>query len=423
MDSSVISANVPSVYFRYFDIVFDRGEGSYLYDHSGRRWLDYTSGVAVTNTGHAHPHVVRSVQDQAAKLLHCQLNVGLHEPAIRLMERVSGLIGPEYSCFLGNTGSEAVEGALKLARLVTGRPAFMAFEGSFHGRTFGALSVTSSKVGWRAGYEPLLSSVFFAPYCYPLRSPHCSPGECNLGCVRRLEMLFRSMVDPKQVAAMIVEPILGEGGYVVPSPGFLPALRRICDEHGIILILDEIQTGYGRTGEMFAFQHTQIEPDIVVLSKGIASGLPVSAIVAKRSLMEQWGPGAHGGTYNGNIVACAAGNATLDVFEDEQLVARSASLGEHLAEELHRAVGEDPGVAEIRGKGLMIGVEFVKKDQEPDSERVRNVRERCFNSGLLLLSAGTFGNVVRFIPPLVTSREEIAEAVAIFSDALKATAA
>jgi 4-aminobutyrate aminotransferase len=413
-------ASIPSVYFRYFDVVFNRGEGAYVYAEDGRRWLDYSCGVGVTNTGHCHPIVVEAVREQAGKMLHCQLNIGLHEPAMETCTRTASLVGEGYACFLGNTGSEAIEGAVKLARYATGRVAFIAFEGGFHGRTAAALALTSSKIGWRAGYEPLLPGVFFAPYCNPLRSPYCTAGDCKLGCIDKLTSLFATVIHPRQVAAMIVEPILGEGGYVVPADSFLQALRALCDEHGILLIVDEVQSGYGRTGKMFAFEHSDIKPDIVVLSKGIASGLPLSAIVARRELMDQWPPGAHGGTYNGNIVACAAANATLDIFERERLVGRAAKLGEHL-KELLAAHCPSEGVAEIRGRGLMIGIEFVQNGLEPDSERCAAVRDLCFEEGLLLLSAGTYSNVIRFIPPLVTTEEEIEWAVSVFVRAVKAS--
>lgn len=414
---------IPDVYYRLFDIVLDRGEGSYVYASDGRRWLDFSSGIAVTNTGHAHPRVVKAITDQAAKFLHCMLNVGLHEPAMRLCERLSALVGEDYSCFLANTGAESIEGALKLARVVTGRPAFIAFEGGFHGRTAGALSVTSSRVTWRAGYEPLLPSIFFAPYCYSLRSKYCDPGECNLGCLERLKSLFDRLVHPNQVAGIVVEPILGEGGYVVPSSGFLPGLRDLCNEYGILLIVDEVQSGFGRTGKMFAFEHSDIAPDLVCMAKGIASGLPLSALVARRDLMAQWEPGANGGTFNGNIVSCAAANATLDVIEEEHLIDRAAKLGVHLRAGLQALADADSTIAEVRGRGLMVGVEMVREELAPDAERTRAIRERCFDAGLLLVSAGTYNNVIRFIPPLVVTREEVDWAIDVFAGALDSTKA
>jgi 4-aminobutyrate aminotransferase len=420
-ESEPLTNAIPDVYYRLFDVVLDRGEGSYVYASDGRRWLDYSTGIGVTITGHAHPRVVKAVTDQAAKFLHCQLNVGLHEPAMRLCTRLSKLVGENYSCFLANTGSESIEGALKLARVVTKRPAFIAFEGGFHGRTMGALAVTSSRVTWRAGYEPLPSSTYFAPYCYPLRSRFCDPGDCKLGCIEQLKALFDKFVHPHQVAGIIVEPILGEGGYVVPSDGFLPSLRELCNKHGILLIIDEVQSGFGRTGKMFAYQHDGISPDIVCMSKGIASGLPLSALVARRDLMAQWEPGANGGTFNGNIVSCAAANATLDVIEEERLIDRAAELGVYLKDRLEVIAEAEPSIAEVRGRGLMVGVEIVRDGLTPDAGRTRAVRELCFDAGLLLISAGTYNNVIRFIPPLTTTREEIDWAVDVFARAVTST--
>ncbi|MBI3287806.1 MAG: aminotransferase class III-fold pyridoxal phosphate-dependent enzyme, partial [Chloroflexi bacterium] len=276
------------VWLRYGEVEVERGEGVWLIDRQGNRYLDFTSGIAVVSTGHAHPQVVRAVQEQAAKLLHGQANLVYHQPLLELVEALAQVM-PHPSLdtfFLSNSGAEAVEASIKLAKQATGRPNLIAFQGGFHGRTYGALSLTTSKTLYRVGLEPLLGGIYFAPFPYPYRMA-IEPEACGQVCLEQLETMLTTQVDPRTVAAMIVEPILGEGGYVFPPRNFLPGLRAICDKHGILLILDEVQTGFGRTGKMFAVEHTGVRPDILVMAKGIASGLPLSAIAAPRSLMEK----------------------------------------------------------------------------------------------------------------------------------------
>ena len=331
---------------RITNLTVDRGEGSWLVTTDGARYLDYTSGIGVTNTGHAHPRVVAAIQAQAAKLLHGQQNIVYHEPGLRLYERLPGLLpGGPWQAFLANSGAEAVEGAVKLARAATGRPAIVAFRYGFHGRTGQAMALTAAKDVYRGAFEPLPGSVYHAdyPYCYRAAGGAHDPGACTCDWEERLDLLFHQLVYPSKVAAIIVEPVIGEGGYIVPPPGFLPRLREITRQHGILLIADEIQTGFGRTGELFAVRHWDVEPDILVMAKAIASGLPLSGFLARPELMAALQPGSHGGTYGGNVVACAAALATLDVIEEEGLVANARERGEQFLDRAPRA-GRPPPV-------------------------------------------------------------------------------
>ncbi|MDQ3448546.1 MAG: aminotransferase class III-fold pyridoxal phosphate-dependent enzyme [Chloroflexota bacterium] len=420
---------VPAVWARYTDLLIDRGEGSWLITTDGERYLDYTSGIGVTNTGHAHPRVARAVADQASRLLHGQQNIVYHEQGLRLHERLSRLMpGEGWGAFLSNSGAEAIEAAVKLARVATDRPGIIAFRGAFHGRTAQTMALTSSRVTVRGAFEPLPGSVYHAsyPYCYRAAAGPHAPEACTCDWEAQLQLLFAQMVDPRQVAAVIVEPVLGEGGYVVPPPTFLPRLREITHEHGMLLIADEIQTGYGRTGRMFAVEHWGVVPDIVVIAKGIASGLPLSGILAQRELLDRWTPGSHGGTYGGNVVSCAAANATLDVMEDEGLVANAAERGRRLLAGLRSLAEEVPHVGDVRGLGCMVALEFVSLDGDdhraPDPARVKRVLAEALKRRLLLLSAGSWGQVVRIIPPLVTTPGEVDDAVAIIRQSVAAAA-
>ena len=416
---------VPPVWARYTDLVVERGSGSWIETVDGERYLDYTCGIGVTNTGHAHPRVAAAIAEQAGRIIHAQQNILYHKPGLELHERLPrtfpGLAdGEEAGLFLSNSGAEAVEAAIKLAKYATRRPAIIAFRGGFHGRTHGAMALTSSGVKYRGHYEPLLGGVHFAPYPYVLRNP---TGRTDAAAVAfslaAVEELFATLIYPDDVAAFIVEPILGEGGYVVPPDGFLPGLREIADRHGILLICDEVQSGFGRSGRMWATEWSGAQPDIVVMAKGIASGMPLSGIMAPRPLLERFGPGAHGGTYGGNAVSCAAAVATLDVIEDEGLVANAERMGARLMDGLRTAAEGHAHVAEVRGRGLMIGIEFAEGEAltpRPDlaSGLIAAARERR----LLLLSCGVRGQVVRIIPPLVTSADEVDQALATIGEGL-----
>jgi 4-aminobutyrate aminotransferase len=421
---------VPPVWGRITNLVVDHGEGSWLVTPEGERYLDYTSGIGVTNTGHAHPRVVAAIQAQAAKLLHGQQNIVYHEPGLRLYDRLAHLLpGGPWTAFLSNSGAEAVEASVKLARVATGRPAILAFRYGFHGRTAQAMALTAAKDVYRAAFEPLPGSVYHAayPYCYRAAGGPHDPSACTCDWEDQLDLLFHQLVFPDRIAGVIVEPVIGEGGYIVPPPGFLPRLRELTRQHGILLIADEVQTGFGRTGELFAVQHWGVEPDILVMAKGIASGLPLSGILARSELMTKLGPGSHGGTYGGNVVACAAALATLDVIEEEGLVANARERGAQLLSGLRAAAAGHPGVGDVRGLGLMVALELVKPGvgdgRVPDPELTKRIQQACFDRGLLVLTAGTYVNVIRIIPPLVTTPDEVDRAIGTLAEALDASGA
>ncbi len=421
-DSEVLLARrdgIPLVWARYTDLVVERGAGSWLETVNGERYLDYTSGIAVTSTGHAHPRVSAAIAEQAARLIHAQQNIVYHRPGLELHERLPRYFpgGGDASLFLSNSGAEAVEAAVKLAKIATRRPGIIAFRGSFHGRTHAAMALTSSGVKYRGHYEPLLGGIHFAAFPYPLRLG--GPDAALSAALAGIDELFATLMYPDDVAAFLVEPILGEGGYVVPPDGFLPALREIADRHGILLIADEVQTGFGRTGRFFASEWTDARPDIVVMAKGMASGMPLSGIMASRSLMDAFAPGAHGGTYGGNAVACAAALATLDVIEEEGLVANAQRQGERLLAGLRDAAAGKQCVAEVRGRGLMVALELADPGTlAPRPDLARQMLHDAFEQHLLLLSCGTYGQVVRIIPPLVTTNDEVDLAVKIIGGVL-----
>ena len=426
-DWSALRAGIPPVWARYTDLVVERASGSWIETTEGQRYLDYTCGIGVTNTGHAHPRVVAAIVEQAARGLHLQQNIVYHQPGLELHRRLperfpNAKADTAYGLFLSNSGAEAVEAAVKLAKVVTRRPVVVAFRGGFHGRTHGAMALTSSSVKYRAHFEPLMGGVHFAPYPYPLRM---GGSEAALATtLAAIEELFATVVAPDDVAAFLVEPVLGEGGYVVPPDGFLPALRATADRHGILLAVDEVQSGYARTGRFFATSWTDATPDIVIMAKGIASGLPLSGILAPRALLDQLGPGSHGGTYGGNAVACAAALATLDVIDDEGLSERAHRLGERLAVALREMTRARTSVAEVRGRGMMIGIEFADPGAlTPRPDLAKGLLAEAMARNLLLLTCGTYGQVVRIIPPLVTTEEEIDLALGIIGEALQAIGA
>jgi 4-aminobutyrate aminotransferase len=424
-DWDALRRGVPGVWARYTDLVVDRGEASWLVTVEGERYLDYTCGIAVTNTGHAHPRIAAAIAEQAAKVIHAQQNIVHHRPSLQLHERLphrfpNGTPGEEIGLFLANSGAEAIEAAVKLAKAATRRPAVVAFRGGFHGRTHGAMALTSSAVRYRGHYEPLPGAVYHAPFPYPLRNPTGPDPQAALEfCLGQLDELFATTVYPDDVACFVVEPILGEGGYVVPPDGLLPALRAVADRHGILLVVDEVQTGFGRTARFFATEWTDARPDVVVMGKGIASGLPLSGILAPRRLLDAWAPGTHGGTYGGNAVACAAALATLEVIDGEGLIERAAACGERLLRGLRAVAVGHPHVAEVRGRGLMIGLELADPGTlAPRPDIAKRILAAALARRLLLLTAGTWGQVVRVIPPLVTTDEEVDLAVEIIGLAM-----
>jgi 4-aminobutyrate aminotransferase len=409
--------HISPIWSRSFSVMVDHGQGCYLFDTEGRRYLDFTCGIGVTNTGHAHPRVVKAIQDQAAKLIHGQANIVYHKPMLDLVDELLTIVpAPLDSFFFSNSGAEIIEAGVKLAKQITGRPNVIVFQGSFHGRTHLTMAMTTSKTIYRAGYQPLVPGIFVAPYPYTFYYGWDEQTTLEF-CLRELNKLLKSQTMPEETACVVVEPVLGEGGYVVPPSGFMPALRKLCDEYGILLIADEVQSGLGRTGRFFAVEHTQTLPDVLLMAKGIASGLPLSCLAARKESMSKWKPGSHGGTFGGNVVACAAAVATIQAMREEKLVENAAERGAQLMAGLRKLQAEFPQMADVRGVGLMVGVEFGQPGA-PDTATAKAVDKAAFERGLMLLTCGTFDNVVRWIPPLVVTDEQIEEALSIFAAAL-----
>ena len=422
-DLSTVADHLTPILGRYFERSWSHGEGHRLYDRSGRAYLDFANGIAVTALGHHHPRVTAAIHAQVDRLIGPTGAMGFSEPVVRLSSMLADTLpDPIDSLMFLNSGSEAIDGALKLARRVTGRPGIVAFRGGFHGRTFGATSVTTSSLNYRTGYEPLLPGVYFAPYPAAYPDFHGDEEAASTACLAILRSLFTSVIAPSMVGSILIEPVRGEGGYNPAPASFLQGLRRICDEHGILLIADEVQTGFARTGRMWGFEHSGITPDVVVLAKAIANGLPLSAIATSRELMERWGKSAHGSTYGGNPVACAAGVAVLETIAGEHLVENAAVRGAELRAGLARIAAEEPRIGDVRGPGLMIGVELVQEaGNEPDGALAKAVIARAADLGLLVLTCGSHGNVLRWIPPIDVTAAEIGEAVEIFGETLRTT--
>jgi 4-aminobutyrate aminotransferase len=412
--------NLTPVLGRYFLREWTRGEGHRLYDADGRAYLDFANGIAVTALGHAHPRVTAAIHAQVDKLIGPINAIGFTAPITDLATALAATFpDPLDSVMFLNSGSEVIDGAMKLARRVTGRPGIVAFQGGFHGRTYGATSITTSNINYRTGYEPMLPGIHFVPYpaAYPAFD---GDGEAAAtASLEALDSLFSAVIAPSRVAGIVIEPVLGEGGYHPAPPSFLQALRSRCDEHGILLIADEVQCGYARTGRMWGFEHAGIVPDVVVVAKAIANGLPLSAIVSSRELQERWGRGAHGSTFGGNPVACAAGVAVLEVIRDDDLIANAAARGGELSAGLAKVAAEDDRIGDIRGPGLMVGVEFKNPATGgPDGALPDRLMEACADNGLLVLSCGPVHETIRWIPPIDVSAAEIAEAVEIFGETL-----
>ncbi len=403
----------------------ERGEGSWLRTPEGRRVLDLTCGIAVTAVGHAHPKVVAAVEEQARKLLHVCAGVAVYEANVAYAEALADLApGDLDTVFFANSGAEGIEAAIKFARQVTGRPAIIGFLGGFHGRTTGAAALTSSKSHYKVGYAPLLPEVYVAPFPYPLRCGHGvehTAEECAERCADELLRMLDHVVPAENVAALLLEPVLGEGGYVPAPPRFLQRLRAIAKRFDILLIFDEVQTGFGRTGAMFAAQRYDVTPDAIVLAKALGGGLPLGALVAPRRLHEKWQTGTHGSTFGGNPVSCAAGLATLRVIQEERLAERAETLGEIIAEEL-RPIAQQEGIAEIRRLGAMVGVEFVNDRGGPDRDGAKQAIAGALERDVLLISCGSFDQVVRFIPALNIVEEDLRKGVRAFVDAVKSQA-
>jgi 4-aminobutyrate aminotransferase len=396
-----------------------RGEGIYLYDADGKRYIDFTSGIGVTNTGHSHPKVVQAIKDQAEKLLFGQMNIVVPPVAIELADELAKVFPPELDTyFFSNSGAEAVEASVKLARHVTGKRNIVVFQGSFHGRTAQTMAMTTSKYIYRHQYQPLPSGIFTTPFPYAYFYGW-DEEEATEFCLKQLDYVLHGQTPSDETAAIVIEPVLGEGGYVPVPDGFMQELRKICTDNNIMLIADEVQSGFGRTGKFFGFEHSGVVPDIVVMAKGLGSGLPVSGIAANKSLMEKWEPGTHGGTYGGgSTVPLAAALATVKTLQEEKLVENAAEMGERLMAGLRKLQKKYPFIGDVRGRGLMVGVEITAADNE--SKHITGaIQQDCLERDMLLLTCGTYGNVLRWIPPLVVNAEQIDEGLAIFEQALK----
>ncbi len=396
-----------------------RAEGVYLYDGDDNQYLDFTSGIGVTNTGHCHPQVVAAIQKQAQDLIFGQMNIVIPPAALTLAAKLNS-VTPERinQFFFSNSGAEAVEAAVKLARQATKRRNIIVFQGSFHGRTHQTMAMTTSKYIYRYDYQPLPGAVFVAPYPYSYFYGWDEKQTTEF-CMQQLDLLLHSQTAPEETAAIVIEPVLGEGGYVPAPAEFLQRLRALCDAHGILLVVDEVQSGFGRTGKFFCFEHAAIEPDIIIMAKGLGSGMPISAIGSRADLMAQWKPGSHGGTYGGgNTVALAAACATIDVIQAEELAGNAAKMGAYLMENLSELQVEYPLIGDVRGRGLMVGTEFSDANGRPNPNAAKAVQQKCLDNNLLLLICGSYQNVIRWIPPLIITQAQIDAALAIFNDAL-----
>jgi 4-aminobutyrate aminotransferase / (S)-3-amino-2-methylpropionate transaminase / 5-aminovalerate transaminase len=397
-------------------IFVDRAEGTRVWDIDGKEYLDFTSGIGVLNTGHRHPHIVRAVQDQLGRLMHTCFQVTMYEPYVELVARLCALVGDAHKGVLFTTGAEGIENAVKIARAHTRRPAVVAFSGGFHGRSLLALTMTASSPAYRQNFGPFAPDVYHAPF------PDEYHGWTTARAIDALEELFSTEIMPEQVAAVVIEPELGEGGFVPAPAAFLQRLRAITQRHGIVLVADEVQSGFGRTGMMFGYQHAAIEPDLVVMAKSLAAGLPLSAVVGKAAIMDAPLAGGLGGTYGGNPLACAAAMAVLDVFDTEELVARARAIGDQIRGALLRLQARVPRIGDVRGMGAMLAIELVKDPatKEPDADFAQQVIDRARDLGLLLLKCGSHKNVVRLLPPLTASSDEIGRGLAMLEAAVGA---
>ena len=414
--------NLSPILGRYFERSWSHGEGHSIFDSAGRAYLDFACGIAATSLGHHHPAVTAAIKDQADKLLHICNALGYLEPVGQFATLLADSCpDPLDTVFLCNSGAEAIEAGLKLARRVTRRPGIVAFRDAFHGRTYGAASITSSSINYRVGYEPFLPSVYLTPFPNTYRYFGDDEEAATAGAMAALKTLLSHEIPPSAVGAIIIEPIQGEGGFNPAPLAFLRELRALCDEHGILLIFDEVQTGVARTGKMWCFEHAGAVPDILCAAKALANGMPLGAIVTRRELQEQWGVGAHGTTFGGNPVSCAAGVAVLRTIQEQGLIANAAARGQELLAALTTLKAMDDRIGDVRGLGLMVGVELVKDraTREPDGEACEALIQACLDRGLMVLNCGTHHSVVRFLPPIDVTADEISRGVELFAEALR----
>ncbi|MFZ5879077.1 MAG: aspartate aminotransferase family protein [Chloroflexota bacterium] len=425
MTSQLYQDNFPHMtpaWSRIFHFVAERAEGAYIYTDDGRKLLDFTCGIGVTNTGHCHPKVVEAVREQAGLFLHAQANIVIHKPMLQLIEELRRIVPPSIDSFyFANSGAEALENAVKIARAATGRQNVIVFNGSFHGRTAMTMSLTTSKTGYRTGFGPLPAGVFVSPFPYAFRLG-MSEEQASAYALEQLDYLLASQTAPKDTAAILIESVMGEGGYIVPPASFMRGLRDLCDKHGILLIFDEVQSGFGRTGKWFALEHFGVTPDIITAAKGLASGMPLSGVFSRTEIMKKVDVGSIGGTYGGNAVACASAVATIRAMRDENMLENAVERGEQLVAGLRKLQEEYPQIGDVRGKGLMIGTEFIV-DGRPEKAKplVKEIVHAAEERSLLLLSCGTYDNIVRWIPPLNVTAEQIHDGLHTFEKALKAS--
>ncbi|CAB3778632.1 4-aminobutyrate aminotransferase PuuE [Paraburkholderia ultramafica] len=402
------------------DFYAERAENAELWDIEGRRFIDFAAGIAVCNTGHRHPKIVAAIRDQLDHFTHTAYQIVPYASYVELAEKINQRAPGDYpkkTAFF-TTGAEAVENAIKIARAATGRPGVIAFTGAFHGRTLMGMALTGKVAPYKTGFGPFPSDVFHAPFPNPLH------GVTTADSLKAIEFLFKADIDPKRVAAIIFEPVQGEGGFYPAPAEFVRALRKLCNEHGILLIADEVQTGFGRTGKLFAMHHYDVVPDLMTMAKSLAGGMPLSGVVGRADVMDAAAPGGLGGTYAGNPLALAAAHAVLDIIDEERLCERATLLGERIKAKLVALQGDVPQIADVRGPGGMVAVEFCKPGgTEPDAEFTRRVQARALERGLLLLVCGVYSNVVRFLFPLTIQDTVFDEAMAILEDVLKESVA
>ena len=401
-------------------VVIDRAEGSAFTDVDGNTFLEFSGGIGCHAVGYSHPKVVEAVTNAAERFSHTDFTIIPYESYVELSERLVALTGGGRKVALFNSGAEAVENAIKIARGATGRQAVIAFEGAFHGRTLMAMSLTSRHAPYKTKFGPFAPEVYRVPFPYPYRSLDAE--NAGVHALHTLERALVSQVDPENVAALIVEPVQGEGGFVVPTPDFLPGLQEICNRHGIVFIVDEIQAGYGRTGRFFAYEHAGVDPDLVCVAKSMASGYPLSGVIGRREIMDALGHSTIGGTYVGNPVACAAANAVLDIIEEEGLVERATHIGKRIRERWEEIASVTPEVGEIRGLGAMIGVEFVtdRDTKEPNKQLVNDALIGSMKRGLVAIMCGLYKNVIRHLMPLVVTDEQLEEGLDVLAESVAA---
>ena len=396
-----------------------KGRGIYLYDEDNNEYVDFTSGIGVVNTGHCHPKIVKRIQEQSEKLLFGQMNCVIPSITIELVEKLNKITPANLNrFFISNSGAEATEASIKLAKHATNRHNIIVMQGSFHGRTHLTMAMTTSKTVYRHRYSPHTSGIFVtpAPYAYFYGWDEKTTVDF---CIKQLDLLLQGQTAPDETAAIIIEPVMGEGGYVPIPKAYLQHLREVCDEHGIMLIMDEIQSGFGRTGKMFCYEHSNVLPDILIMAKGLGSGLPISAIASSKEIMDKWTPGTHGGTYGGgSAIPVAAACATIDTILDEHLLGNCTQRGEQLIRMLKDLQITYPVMGDIRGLGLMVAVEFTNDEGKPDGDTCGKVVQECLKRNMLLLSCGTYKNIIRWIPPLIVDESQINDAVKIFDEAL-----